>query len=98
VRRLNLLPMFFVASGIGMSEVLIRTKSLDFLTSIVFSWLTPFVDNVFSATLALYWTAFVYHIFTGQEVAMLGISLPPLMEFAKSHHLNPLSVGMIWTF
>ena len=29
---------------------------------------------------------------------MLGISIPPLMQFAKLHHLNPLNVGMIWTF
>ena len=48
--------------------------------------------------MALYWTAFIYHIFSGQEVAMLSLSLPPLMQFTKLHHLDPLSVGMIWTF
>src|SRR5262249_37150138 len=36
VRKLNFLPMFFVASGISMSVVLVETKSLDFLTGIVF--------------------------------------------------------------
>jgi di/tricarboxylate transporter len=48
--------------------------------------------------MALYWTAFIYHIFSGQEVAMLSLSLPPLMQFATLHHLDPLRVGMIWTF
>jgi sodium-dependent dicarboxylate transporter 2/3/5 len=98
MRRLNLLPMFFVAAGISMSEVLVKTQAVDTLTKLIFNWLDPFVTNVFSTTMALYWTAFLYHIFSGQEVAMLGISVPPLMQFAKLHHLDPLSVGMIWTF
>jgi di/tricarboxylate transporter len=98
VRRLNLLPMFFVAAGISMSEVLVKTEAVDSLTKVIFNWLEPFVTNVFSSTMALYWTAFIYHIFSGQEVAMLSLSLPPLMQFAKAHHLDPLSVGMIWTF
>jgi len=98
VRRLNLLPMFFVAAGISMSEVLVKTEAVDILTKVIFSWLDPFVTNVFSSTMALYWTAFIYHIFSGQEVAMLSLSLPPLMQFATLHHLDPLRVGMIWTF
>jgi len=98
VKRLNLLPMFFVAAGISMSEVLVKTEAVDTLTKVIFNWLDPFVTNVFSTTMALYWTAFIYHIFSGQEVAMLSLSLPPLMEFAKAHHLDPLNVGMIWTF
>jgi sodium-dependent dicarboxylate transporter 2/3/5 len=98
VRRLNFLPLFFVAAGISMSEVLVKTKGLDVLTKIVFEWLSPLVNNTFTATLALYWTAFVYHIVSGQELAMLGLSIPPLMQFAKTHHLDPLTTGMIWTF
>src|SRR6266849_4599252 len=57
VRRLNLLPMFFVASGISMSEVLVKTEAVDTLTKVIFNWLAPFVTNVFSSTMALYWTA-----------------------------------------
>ena len=98
VKRVNVLPMFFVAAGISMSQVLTDTKALDVLTGAVFGWVRPFVTNVVSSTLALYWTAFVYHIFAGQELAMLPLSLPPLMQFAKSQHLNPLTLGTIWTF
>jgi di/tricarboxylate transporter len=29
---------------------------------------------------------------------MLGTSIPVLMNFATAHGLNPLQVGMIWTF
>jgi sodium-dependent dicarboxylate transporter 2/3/5 len=98
VRRLNLLPMFFVAAGFSMSEVLMKTEAVEVLTKVIFNWLDPLVTNVFSSTMALYWTAFIYHIFSGQEVAMLSLSMPPLMQFAKLHHLDPLGVGMIWTF
>ncbi len=98
VRKLNLLPMFFVAAGISMSEVLVKTGAAVTLTKVIFNWLDPLATNVFSTTIALYWTGFVYHIFSGQEVAVLSLSLPPLIEFAKAHHLSPLTIGMIWTF
>jgi hypothetical protein len=29
---------------------------------------------------------------------MLGTSIPLVMEFAKSHDMHPLLLGMIWTF
>jgi di/tricarboxylate transporter len=29
---------------------------------------------------------------------MLGTSIPLLMNFAKEHGLDPLALGMIWTF
>ncbi len=98
VKRLNYLPIFFVASAISMSHVLISTKGLDVLTGIVKVWVEPFLSNVYSSTVMLYWTAFVYHIFLGDEVSMLTTSIPVLMALAKSQGLNPLAIGMIWTF
>jgi di/tricarboxylate transporter len=32
------------------------------------------------------------------EVSMLGTSIPPLMNFATSRGLDPLAIGMVWTF
>ena len=98
VRRLNYLPVFFVASAICMSEVLISTKALDIITTTLTAWLRPLVSNVFSSTLVLYWTAFLYHIFLGDEVSMLSSSIPVLMNFAKAQGLDPLTTGMVWTF
>ena len=40
LKKLNYLPVFFVASALGMANVLIATKSLDFLTNIVFACAT----------------------------------------------------------
>jgi sodium-dependent dicarboxylate transporter 2/3/5 len=40
----------------------------------------------------------VYHLFLASEISMLGTSIPVLMDFAKSQSMDPLLVGMIWTF
>jgi sodium-dependent dicarboxylate transporter 2/3/5 len=98
LKRVNYLGVFFVASAVGMGKVLSATKGLDVLTNILFSWMEPLVTNVYRSTFVLYWTGFVYHIFLASEVSMLGTSMPLLMTFANSHGLNPLALGMIWTF
>ena len=46
----------------------------------------------------MYWAAFVYHFLLASEISMLGTSIPLVMEFAKSHDMHPLLLGMIWTF
>jgi solute carrier family 13 (sodium-dependent dicarboxylate transporter), member 2/3/5 len=98
MRRLNFLPVFFIAAALSMGEVLSVTKGLGLLTDIMFSWMAPLMTNVFVTTIVLYWTAFVYHIFLASEISMLSTSIPLLMGFAKSHGFNPLQIGMIWTF
>ena len=98
LKRVNYLPVFFVAAAVSMGKVLIATKALGVLTGVLFNWMGPLVHSVYSSTLVLYWTAFVYHIFLASEVSMLGTSIPPLMKFALAHGLNPLALGMIWTF
>jgi L-tartrate/succinate antiporter len=98
MRRLNFLPVFFIAAALSMGEVLSVTKGLGLLTDIMFSWMAPLMTNVFVTTIVLYWTAFVYHIFLASEISMLSTSIPLLMSFAKSHGFNPLQIGMIWTF
>ena len=98
LKRLNYLPVFFVAAAISFGEVLVQTKALDVMTQVLLSWMEPMLGNPLQSTLVLYWTAFVYHIFLASEISMLATSLPVLMEFAKSQGLNPLLVGMTWTF
>jgi anion transporter len=98
LKRVNYLPVFFVAAAVSMGEVLISTKALDVLTDLMFAWMSPLVTNVFNSSVVLYWTAFVYHIFLASETSMLGTSVPVLMNFATAHGLSPLLLGMIWTF
>ena len=98
MKRVNLLPMFFVAAAVSMGEVLTQTKGLNLLTNFVFAWMEPLLSNVFVSTIVLYWTGFVYHFFLASEISMLGTSMPLLMNFAKAHGFSPLQLGMIWSF
>jgi anion transporter len=98
MQRVNYLPVFFVATAVSMGDVLTRSKGLNLLTNFMFDWMEPLLTNVFTSTLVLYWTGFVYHFFLASEISMLGTSMPLLMNFAKSHGLSPLMLGMVWSF
>jgi anion transporter len=98
MKRLNYLPVFFVAAAVSMGTVLEATKGLDVLTSYVFAWIDPYMTNLVSTTTVMYWSAFVYHFLLASEISMLATSIPLVMEFAKSHGMNALQLGMIWTF
>ena len=98
VRRVNYLPIFFVAAALSISEVLRDTKALDILSNIMITSIEPFLSNIYGSTIVLSITAFVYHIFLGDEVAMVATSLPVLLNYAHTHGLNPLTLGMMWTF
>jgi sodium-dependent dicarboxylate transporter 2/3/5 len=98
IRKINYLPIFFVAAAVSLSNVLAQTKALDVLTTMLFNTIAPFIGTGWLSTLVLYWAAFLYHIVIGNEIAMLATSIPPLMTYAKQHGIDPLALGMIWTF
>jgi anion transporter len=98
LKRVNYLPIFFVAAALSMGLVLMETKALGLLTDLLFGWMRPLVTDVFSSTLVLYWSAFLLHIPLGDEVSLLATSIPVLMNFAKEQQLDPLALGMVWTF
>jgi solute carrier family 13 (sodium-dependent dicarboxylate transporter), member 2/3/5 len=98
VKRANYLPVFFVAGAISMGEVLIQTKALDAVSAVMFAWMMPLVTNSYALAVLPYWTAFVYHIFLGNEISMLATSLPALLNSAGASGLHPLALGLIWTF
>lgn len=98
LKRYNFLPILFVAAAISMGDVLVQTKALDVLTTVMFAWMRPFTTHSASMVLVTYWTAFFYHIFLGNELSMLATSIPPLMNFAKAAGLHPLPLGMVWAF
>ncbi len=98
VRKVNYLPIFFVAAAGSLSNVLAQTQALDVLTTILFKGIEPFIGTNWMSTIVLYWAAFLYHIVIGNEISMLATSLPPLMTYARQHSIDPLALGMIWTF
>jgi sodium-dependent dicarboxylate transporter 2/3/5 len=97
-RKVNYLPIFFVAAATSLSNVLVQTKALDVVTTVLFDWMKPHLTGGVGSTMILYWSAFAYHIIIGNEIAMLSTSLPILMAYARDHGINPLTLGMIWTF
>jgi anion transporter len=98
MKRLNYLPVFFTAAAVSMGTVLEETKGIDVLTHYVFASMQPYMTNIYTTTIVMYWSAFVYHFLLASEISMLATSIPLVMEFAKSHGMNPLLLGMIWTF
>jgi len=60
--------------------------------------LETLLTNILSITAVLYWVAFIYHFLLASEISMLATSMPLVMEYAKTHGLNPLQLGLIWTF
>jgi sodium-dependent dicarboxylate transporter 2/3/5 len=98
LRRYNFLPILFVAAAISMGNVLVQTQALDVLTTVMFSWMRPLISNSASMVVVAYWTACLYHIFLGNELAMLATSIPPLMNFARTSGIHPLPLGMVWAF
>jgi sodium-dependent dicarboxylate transporter 2/3/5 len=98
LKGINYLPVFFTAAAISMGNVLVQTKALNTLTAIMFNWMRPWIGNTFSVAFVPYWTAFVYHIFLGNELSMLATSLPPLLHFAKANAIPSLPLGLVWIF
>src|SRR4029077_21220070 len=60
MRNVNYMPVFFVAAAISMGNVLEATKGLDVLTTTFFTSIEPFLGNIFSTTVIMYWTGFIY--------------------------------------
>ena len=98
LKRTNMLPVLFVGTALSMSAVLAASGALTLLTNTVFSWLEPLLSSDVTAVPMLYWGAFFYHFFLASEISMLATSMPILMNISNEQGLNPLWVGMLWTF
>lgn len=98
LKKLNYSAIWFTAAALSLGRLLTSTKGLEVLTDVLMAVINPLVSGPLTNAIVLYWTAFVYHFFLGNETAMLSTSLPVIMEFAKARSLDPLATGMIWTF
>src|SRR5207244_2034481 len=70
LRRINYLPIFFVAAAVSLSNVLAESKALDIVTTTLLAWVQPFIGTNWASAFVLYWAAFFYHIVIGNEIAM----------------------------
>jgi anion transporter len=98
IKKMNFMPFLFVGAALSMSNVLRDTGGLTLLTDAVLTGVEPLLANEWTALPILYWGAFVYHLFLASEISMLASSLPILMEYSLTNGLNPLWVGLVWSF
>jgi anion transporter len=98
LRKLNFNAIWFTAAALSMSRVLTDTKGLEILTGRMIDWMGPLESGPVMSSVVLYWTAFVYHFFLANETAMLGTSLPFVLQHFQSLGFHPLPIGLIWTF
>ncbi len=46
----------------------------------------------------VYRLAFVSHLLLASQTAHVAVALPVVLDYAVSDNLNPLAMGMIWSF
>jgi di/tricarboxylate transporter len=96
MKRLNYLPVFFVATAISMGNVLVQTGALKTMTLIMFDWMRPLMAaSVFALAVVPYWTAFIYHIFLGNEISPLPLGL--IWAFAAGGKIFVYQSGVLVT-
>jgi anion transporter len=97
-RTANFSLIIFVACALTMGNLLVNTEVLSRIAAFVFSWVEPIIPHEHILAACLYAAANFFHLFLGNEPALLSASLPLVLEFAKAHSLNPEAIGMIWVF
>jgi anion transporter len=97
LKRANFMPFYFVASAVSMGTVITQTGAIALMTDVMFGWMRPMMEGSLG-TAVLYWSAFVYHLLLASEISMMSTSVPPLMEFAKTHQLDARMLGLVWVF
>ena len=80
MKRLNYLPVFFVAAVVSMGTVLEATKGLEVLTNYMFAWMQPFMTNIFTTTIVMYWS--------------VRLSLPARQRDFDARHVDPVGNGV----
>ena len=95
--RVNFPVLIFIGTVLSMGAVLAQTGVLSLLTQTIFDRMTPFLHGTAGTVVAIYSGTFVYHVFIGEDTVVIATLMPLLMDFARTHGLNPLAVGMIAT-
>ncbi len=98
LRKVNFLIFLFMGTTISMGGALRETQALDILAASVFGWISPLVGSTFDSALVLYWVAFGSHTILASQTANIAVTMPVVMNYAVSNGLDPLAIGLIWSF
>lgn len=90
--------LVFTATALSISAVLADTGALKLLTDALVRWVAPAIHGPVSATFALYWSAFAYHLLLGAQNLMVTATLPPVVGMAGTLGYNPAVFGLVWLF
>lgn len=96
--KINFFIVIFMGANISMAEAMRDAKALDVVADSLFRYLVPYIHDVLHSTVILYWAAFLAHLVLASETSMIAVSMPLVMNFAVKNHLNPLALGMVWSF
>jgi anion transporter len=97
--KANFPIVIFVGSAMCLGNVMADSEILKTLTAALFKWMTPILHSAsITSAMLLYWYANLFHLFLANETAMVGATMPALMQFAVKDGFNPLSLGMLWAF
>ena len=97
-KKVNFLVVIFMGATISMANVLRETKALDAISGALFAVIAPYVHDVLHSTIVLYWSAFAAHLLLASETSMIAVSMPLVMTFALANHLDPLALGLVWSY
>ncbi|HWP85031.1 MAG TPA: SLC13 family permease [Terriglobia bacterium] len=97
-RKISYSTFLFMGTAIAMGDALRETGALEILSSGLFRFMASHMDNLFHSTAMLYWGAFATHLILPSSTAMIATSMPLIMSFAVQNQLNPLELGMLWSF
>jgi len=75
-----------------------ETQALDVLANAAFGLVAPLIESTFDSALVLYWLAFASHLILGSQTANIAVTMPVVMNYAVANNLDPLAVGLIWSF
>lgn len=95
--EINFPIIIFIGSILSMGKILLDSSLLNNITDVLFNWMVLSVHNESAVSAIMYWYANFFHLFLGNESAMLSASLPAVVQFAILNGYDPLKLGMIWT-
>jgi anion transporter len=98
LKAVNFPVVIFIGAVLSMGNIMTGTSLLTSMSEAFFEWLAPLRAFQPLLMLALYLCANVFHLFLGNEPALLAATMPLVMDFAAGNDLSPTAIGMAWTF
>jgi hypothetical protein len=98
VKSVNFSLVIFVGGALSLGRVLLATDALTHVTGGLVDGIAPLLTGSWYGPLALYYSGFVYKFLSSHQLVMISTGLPVFLDIAMHEGLNPVAVGLVWTF